>query len=252
MPVDFTKTLTLRCSSYINNLIESKTMKKILITISVLFVSTLINVQAIADQLPTTASVEATTPDGECIVGLVNSDFTSIDEEFGYGIHDKTRCIARTESIKLVMQVNKACRDTTILTHDKDGNPIAPILENHARSCGAPRGYGIAQMGKMIKDWTITHGISADKLDLNIIVHGGGGTMLLDMGWNKLKPAVEDLMNKGVKFHFCMNTVRGMAPKMGMTSAQLVSNVIPGVSFVTGGLTALADFQNLGYDYIHP
>ena len=212
-----------------------------------LFVSALINVQAIADQLPTTASVQATEPDAECIVGLVNSDFTSIDEEFGYGIHDKTRCIARTESIKLVMQVNKACRDTTVVPAGAGYR-----LENHARSCGDSRGYGIAQMGKMIKDWTITHGISADKLDLNIIVHGGGGTMLLDMGWNKLKPAVEDLMNKGVKFHFCMNTVRGMAPKMGMTSAQLVSNVIPGVSFVTGGLTALADFQNLGYDYIHP
>ena len=76
--------------------------------------------------------------------------------------------------------------------------------------------------------------------------------MLLDMGWNKLQPAVEALIADGVKFHFCMNTVRGMAPKMGMTPAELVSKVIPGVTYVTGGLTALGDFQNLGYDYIHP
>ena len=220
-------------------------MNKILITISVLFVSTLINVQAIAGQLPDTASAQATDPDGECIVGQVNG--MSIDDEFGSGVHDKTRCISRTEGIKLVMQINKACRDTGVKVTNAGYE-----LDNHANTCGATRGYGIAQMKNMIKDWKITHGIDADKLDLNIIVHGGGGSMMMNNPDNKLKPAVQALLDDGVKFHFCMNTVRGMAKKVGKTPAQIVSGVIPGITYVTGGLTALGDFQNLGYDYIQP
>ena len=120
-------------------------------------------------------------------------------------------------------------------------------------------------MKNMIRDYKVTHGISADKLDLNIIVHGGGGTMMLNTPMNKLKPAVQALLDDGVKFHFCMNTVRGMAKKMTaakraatgnntlvVTPANVVSMVIPGVTYVTGGLTALGDFEELGYNYIHP
>jgi len=72
------------------------------------------------------------------------------------------------------------------------------------------------------------------------------------MPWNKLKPAVTALIADGVKFYFCQNTIRGMAPKMGLTSAQLVSKILPGVEYVTAGLTAVADFQKEGYLYIQP
>ena len=180
-----------------------------------------------------------------CPVGLVNG--LTIDEEFGEGIQVKTRCLENRKKIKLVMQVNNACRDTSVVSTN-----TGYALENHARSCGETRGFGIAQLKNMIADYTITHGIAADKLDLNVVVHGGGGSMLMDMPWNQLKPAVVDLMEQGVKFYFCQNTVRGMAKKMGLTLTQFTSKVIPGVQYVTAGLTAVADFQKEGYQYIQP
>jgi len=180
-----------------------------------------------------------------CPVGLVKG--LTLDAEFGEGVQAKTRCLENRKKIKLVMQVNNACRDTTVVSTNS-----GYALENHARSCGETRGYGIAQLKNMIADYKITHGIDADKLDLNVVVHGGGGTMLLDMPWNKLKPAVTSLMAQGVKFYFCQNTVRGMAKKMGLPTPIFVSKVLPGVEYVTAGLTAVADFQKEGYMYIQP
>ncbi len=206
-------------------------MKKVILMISSLIMFGVFSTSAIADE--------------ECIVGQVTG--MSLDQEFGDGTHSKTRCMKKTDHVKLVMQINKACRDTTVVSTNAGYR-----LDNHANTCGATRGYGIAQMKNMIKDYKTTHGIDAKQLDLNIIVHGGGGTMMLNTPNNKLKDAVNALLNDGVKFHFCMNTVRGMARKMGKTPAQVVSMVIPGVTYVTGGLTALGDFEELGYNYIHP
>lgn len=232
-------------------------MKKILTLLSTIFILSFINAPAMADD-----------NSGECIIGQVNG--MSLAEEFGEAVPAITRCLEKNNKINLVMQVNKACRDTGVKVSTNAEGATVAALDNHANSCGASRGYGIAQMKNMIKDWKITHDITADKLDLNIIVHGGGGTMLLDSSkagyiTNNLQDAVQALLDDGVKFHFCMNTVRGMAKKMqaGMrkksgnpdlvfTSANLVSKVIPGVTYVTGGLTALSDFQSKGYTYIHP
>lgn len=183
--------------------------------------------------------------DEACPVGLVKG--LTLDDEFGAGTSEITKCLENRKRIKLVMQVNKACRDTTVISTN-----TGYALENHARSCRDNRGYGIAQMKNMFADYTITHGIPAKKLDLNIIVHGGGGTMLLNTPWNKLKPAVMDLMAKGVKFYFCQNTVRGMAGNMNISPAQLTGMVLPGVEYVTAGLTAVADFQKEGYKYVQP
>ena len=180
-----------------------------------------------------------------CPVGLVKG--LTIEAEFGDGVQEKTRCLENRKRIKLVMQVNKACRDTTVVSTN-----TGYAIENHARSCGESRGYGIAQLKNMIADYKVTHGINASKLDLNVIVHGGGGTMLLDMQWNNLKPAVTALMEQGVKFYFCQNTVRGMAKKMNLPVPVFVSKVLPGVEYVTAGLTAVADFQKEGYMYIQP
>ena len=190
---------------------------------------------------------------GECIVGKVKG--MSLADEFGANAPNITRCLKETDKVKLVMQINKACRDTTILNGK---------LENHARSCGASRGYGIAQLKNMIADYKITHDMQADKIDLRVVVHGGGGSMMLK-GSNNLRPALEALIADGVKFYFCMNTVRGMAKKMTaarmamghpnpvVTPKMLVSTmVIPGVEYVTAGLTAVADFQEVGYNYVQP
>lgn len=198
-------------------------------------------------------SVSAMAAD-ECIAGQVTG--MSLETEFGPGVSEITRCLTKGGQVKLVIQVNKACRDTTVVATNS-----GYAIENHARSCtpGNPsnplaygRGYGIAQAKAMINDYTITNGILPQNLDINLIVHGGGGTMLLNTPWNKLKDDVKHLMDKGVKIHFCMNTVRGMSKKMGISTTQFTSMVIPGVTYVTGGMTALQEFQNLGYTYLQP
>ena len=228
-------------------------MKKILLLSSLMFLG-LVNAPAIAANDDPNKN--------ECPVGLVTGQ--SIEDEFGEGVSGITRCIKNRGQIKLVMQVNQSCRDTTVVSDGAGGY----MLENHPKSCGGGRGYGIAQMKNMINDYVVTHGIPADKLDLKIVVHGGGGLMLLDddilmkplpWGDNNLQGAVVDLIAGNhhgvkVKFYFCMNTVRGLANKLGFVTdtADLVSRVIPGVEYVTGGLTALGDFQEEGYVYIQP
>jgi len=175
----------------------------------------------------------------------------SIDEEFGEGINAVTTCLMNREKIKLVIQINKSCRDTTVVSDAS--TPSGYAIENHPRSCGTTRGYGIAQLKNMLRDYTVTHGIAMSKIDIKVVVHGGGGLMMLDMPWNNLKPAVQDLQETGaVKFYFCQNTLRGLAPKMGMTTQQLVSKVLPDVEYVTAGLTAISDLQEQGYIYVQP
>ncbi|MBE9527426.1 MAG: DsrE family protein [Proteobacteria bacterium] len=219
-------------------------MKNILILCNVLLFS-MVGSSAIAGNDASTNGIM-----DNCTVSF--NEFT-IDEEFGDGINDITRCLKNQQQIKLVMQVNKSCRDTTVVL-DNDAGGYK--LENHPKSCGENRGYGIAQMINMIRDYEVTHGISLDQLDLKIIVHGGGGLMLLDtykVPWdNNLQSAVEDLMDKGVRFYFCQNTVRGLAKKMKLSVPEFVDKVILDVEYVTGGLTALADFQKEGYVYIQP
>lgn len=205
---------------------------------------------------------------GECISAPAIPGYTSLDDEFGPGTAAKTRCLKK-DKVKLVLQINKACRDTAIIT---DGITGAPVIENHARSCkaGDPanrysygRGYGIAQTKAMINDYTITNGIDKDKLDIILIVHGGGGTMLMNnkkpFAKNNLQADVEYLLSQGVEIKFCMNTVRGMAKKISaktglpITSKALVQNfIIDGVTYVTGGMTALQDYQDVGYTYVQP
>jgi intracellular sulfur oxidation DsrE/DsrF family protein len=51
-------------------------------------------------------------------------------------------------------------------------------------------------------------------------------------------------MADGVKFYFCQNTARSMK----VSTDQL----IPGVEYVTAGISALADFQSNGWTNVQP
>ena len=168
----------------------------------------------------------------ECPVGQVNN--LSLDEEFGYGASDITRCIKKRHAVKLVMQINKFCRDNV------------PNID-----CTRP--YGLAQLESMYNDYTITHGMTPGiDFEMVAVVHDSGGLQMLDKPSNQFASNVEELMGKGVKFYFCQNTVRGLMKKGAIPAGQAVEAIIPGVEFVTGGLTALADFQSQGYQYIQP
>lgn len=162
---------------------------------------------------------------------------TAFDVEFGAGAKDMTRCLENREKVKVVMQVNTECGKK-----DASGTCVAP--------------YGFRNVPSMMRDYLNTHGIEADDIDFRIVVHGSGGKLLLK--GHKFNGAVQKAMNLGAKVYFCQNTIRsfyGTVKPDGdtvMHYGQATSEVMPGVQFVTGGLTALVDLQREGFRYIQP
>lgn len=206
--------------------------------------------------------------DDECPVGLVSG--MELNQEFGTGTDDKTTCLSKLEEIKIVMQLNKPCRDS-YATHPlgKNGKPTGEISKvvNNVANCSRP--YALGNLNNMLKDYTITNGIEDNDIDIKVIVHSGGGYLLLkDEGYdgngalltsrNKFQPVVEALMDRGVRFYFCQNTTRGFIKKgilpgyddfvEGGANAQLIDRI----EYVTAGVTAIADLQEQGYKYVQP
>ena len=167
----------------------------------------------------------------ECPVDLVNG--LTLNQEFGEGSAEITHCLKRRHKVKLVVQVNQYCART-----DADGVCIRP--------------YALNNIVNVINDYEVTNGmIQGRDYEIAAIVHSSGGTLLLDpLGGhpnaenNQFAQNVEELMDAGVKFYFCQNTARGMH----VTTPQL----IPGVEYVTAGISALADFQSNGWTYVQP
>ena len=152
----------------------------------------------------------------------------SYDEKFGPGTTAIMSCIKEREDIKLVMQVNNFV--------DGKGRP-----------------YGFRNLPKMLDDYLITHGVDEDEIDIRVVIHGGGHPFVLDpdapnahplASKNTFKGMVMGLMARGVKVQFCLNTAAALNVK--------THQIIPGVEYVTAGLTSIADYQERGYNYIQP
>lgn len=152
----------------------------------------------------------------------------SYADKFGAGVMNIINCVQEREEVKLVMQVNQYV--------DAKGRP-----------------YGFRNVGSMIRDYTVAAGINKKEIDFNVVVHGGGFPFVLDPDAvnahadapkNKFKGMVQDLIASGVNVYFCLNTAAAKNIK--------ADQLIPGVQAVTGGLTAVADFQERGYSYIQP
>jgi intracellular sulfur oxidation DsrE/DsrF family protein len=195
----------------------------------------------------------------ECPVGLVK-DLT-LDDEFGLGTSDITKCIKKRHRVKMVVQLNQ---------YESGG-----------------RAYGLGNIANIIDDYEITHGMVRGRdYEIVAVVHSGGGPLVLQNGLtfhdsqsdkdvttaNKYQSDVEKLIVKGVWFLFCQNTTRAYlsSPKDangvfqparlpepseyvtadGATGATAM--LIPGVEYTTAGLTSIADFQAQGYEYIQP
>jgi len=163
---------------------------------------------------------------GNCPVGLVSG--MAIDDEFGLGSQDITRCLDNTKEVKVVYQVNKECKNS---------------------SCTKP--YAIGNMNNAINDYKITHGMKDSKFKLVAIIHGGGWSLVLNNDaqnpnarTNPFQDQMTALLAKGVKVYFCQNTARSKGVKM--------EQMIPGIQFVTAGVTAIADLQLDGYAYVQP
>jgi len=195
--------------------------------------------------------------------------------EFGDGTSDKTTCLSNIVDIKVVMQLNKSCRDS-YASHPvgKNGKPTGDLSKviNNVATCSRP--YALGNLKNMLKDYTDTNGVVTKDIDIKVIVHSGGGFLMLNdegfdgngnylTGRNKFQGKVEELMDMGVKFYFCQNTTRGFIKKgilpktiesdpeygvEGGANAQLIDRI----DYVTAGVTALADLQDQGYKYVQP
>ena len=186
----------------------------------------------------------------KCPVGLVN-DLT-LNDEFGQGTDDLTKCLDRRHNVKVVMQINQYCRNDV---------PNADCPDNRA--------YALGNIRNMIKDYEITHGMVAGKdYEIVAVVHSGGGWQMLKdegldgtgkpvTGRNKFEGQVRDLLGQGVKFYFCQNTTRSFIrsdrlPDATETAGGATAELIEGVQYTTAGVTAIAEFQNRGYHYVQP
>jgi len=199
----------------------------------------------------------------DCPVGLVTGK--TLDEEFGEGTSDKTTCLSKREDIKIVMQLNKSCRDS-YATHPVgvNGKPTGDVsrVVNNIANCTRP--YALGNLVNMINDYKITNGIGdPEDIDIKVVVHSGGGYLLLkDEGYdgggnyvtgrNKFQGNVESLMDMGVKFYFCQNTTRGFINNGTLPAGDATAELIDGVEYVTAGVTAIADLQEQGYKYVQP
>ena len=169
----------------------------------------------------------------ECPVGLVNG--LTLDQEFGTGAGALTRCIKKRHHVQVVVEINRYCRTNT---------PNA--------TCTSPDALG--NMQNMLDDYEITDGMTQG-LDYEMIavVHSGGGFLLLkDPTLNKFQSQVQALMDRGVTFYFCQNTVRGFIKAGTLTQGDAVNQIMDGVKFVTAGFTAMADFEALGWSPVTP
>jgi len=155
----------------------------------------------------------------------------TLDEEFGAGAANMTRCLENRKKVKIVMQVNNYCGKT-----------------NATGACVAP--YGLRNVPSIIRDYVNTHGIARDELDLRVIVHGPGGKHVLK--GSQFEANVKGVIAAGVPVYFCQNTVRSFMNSGLIPVGAASTAVIDGVQFVTGGLTALADLQEEGFMYIQP
>lgn len=143
----------------------------------------------------------------------------AIDLEFGAGAGAATRCLEEKREVRVVFQINAACKDT---------------------ACTEP--YAIGNIDNAITDYEVTHGISRNNIQIVAVVHSSGTPVILANG--QFRAQVEAVMAKGVKIYYCQNTARSKKVKF--------ADMIPGVEFVTSGVTAIADFQAQGYSYVQP
>jgi intracellular sulfur oxidation DsrE/DsrF family protein len=200
----------------------------------------------------------------ECPVGLVNG--LTLNDEFGPEASDLTRCLDRRHNVKVVMQINKPCRDSFV-----DGTAVKNNVANCSQGSNDPdfgRSYALGNINNMIKDYEITYGMKPGRdYEIAAVVHSGGGYLLLKdesydgtgtllYGRNKFQGEVENLMDRGVKFYFCQNTTRsfiknGTLPAAGVQGGA-TAQLIEGVEYVTAGVTAISDFQSQGYRYVQP
>ncbi len=198
----------------------------------------------VAFTLPTIARADSSDSKGaeQCPVGLVSG--LTLDQEFGPGASMITRCIKKRRHVRVVFQINRFCADSTV-----DNATMSPFKS----TCTSP--YALGQMMNVINDYEITDGMKPSDFKMVAVAYGKGGFLLLK--GNPFQSQIQALMKDGVHFYFCQNTARGFMKAGFLPNPQAggmptVSGLIDGTTFVTAGVSAILDFQALGYSSIAP
>ncbi len=194
--------------------------------------------------LPTLARADGSEGQGaqQCPVGLVSG--MTLDQEFGQGASLITRCIKKRHHVRVLFQINRFCANSTV-----DNETMSPFKS----TCTSP--YALGEMMNVMHDYEITEGMKPGDFKMIAVAYGKGGFLLLK--GNPYQSQVEALMKDGVHFYFCQNTARGfikggLLPNPQTTGMPAASGLIDGVTYVTAGVSAILDFQALGYSSVAP
>lgn len=173
------------------------------------------------------ADAEDAADKGEC------PTFTQsqIDNEFGPGTSNLTKCLEHRKNVKSVVNMSSAALNKAGSAQQLIN--VRNMVDNYRNM------YGMA----INDDFTIV-----------IVGHGAGGRWLVsDAAYNKSfgvttgnpnKALLEGLVADGVPVYMCQNTMRAFGWK--------TSDILPGVKEVPAGVTAVVDFAKSGYVALTP
>lgn len=172
-----------------------------------------------------TAQAQGTSNGVACPVGLISG--MTLDEEFGPGTQALTTCNQKRHNVKLLVQINQA----------------------------PP--YALGNLRSIINDYEVTYGMKAGRdYEIVAIVYGAGGPTVIQDGVNSYpnpyESQVSDLINRGVKFLIAQTTARAYILNGRLTAGHATEQLIPGVGYVTAGISATADFESRGFQYVQP
>jgi intracellular sulfur oxidation DsrE/DsrF family protein len=181
--------------------------------------------------------------DQQCPVGLISG--LTLDEEFGTGSQALTRCLAQRHHVKTLIVMSQ-------------------VVGVVGSSCAS----GLSRIYNLIADYEVTNGLRRGKdYDIVVVVYGSAYAFAVKDGTtgdgvhvvtNPCEAQVQDLMNKGIRFYLDQNSVRswqasGYLPA-DVTSALVTSVDANGatlsVMYVTAAVSAVADFQGVGYQLV--
>lgn len=156
---------------------------------------------------------------------------SQMDNEFGAGTSAQTLCLQNREGVKSVVNVSSAA----------------------VNKSGA--GQQIVNVKNMVDNYSGMYGMNInDDYEIVVVAHGAGGRWLLtDEAYNRSfavttgnpsRATVEALLQKGVKFFMCQNTMRGSGWK--------TADIMSGVKQTPAGVTAVIDFAKSGYVPLTP
>lgn len=186
--------------------------------------------------------------DNENITTCPSNIVEASDSAYGMGTSDLTKCLTKRNRVKVVVQINQACRDSFV---DGAGN-----VKNAASTsaCKSNRAFALGNISNLLNDYAAHGMVAGVDYDVVAVVHSGGGLLLLNNpAKNQFQSQVAALMDRGVKFYFCLNTVKSFFGNGNlMSGVSVVDQVVPGTMYVTSGVGSIPDFQSQGYKMVQP